>query len=110
MANNVLSNLHYSYMDKIRHWHSESERYTGGDALYTAIENGWTMGEVVGYEDYERAGMEGVIAVYYFELVRGSERLTMPVLNNPFIRRLIKESGVKPVPMPKVVKTDQRTA
>jgi hypothetical protein len=109
MANNVLSNLHYSYMDKIRHWHSESERYTGGDALYTAIENGWAIGEVVGFEEFEGTGMKAV-AVYYFELSRGSEHLTMPVLNNPFVRRLIKESGVKPVPMPKVVKTDQRTA
>lgn len=109
MTTNVLSNLHYSYMDKIRHWHSDSERYTGGDALYTAVENGWSLGEVVGFEEYSRMGVNAV-AVYYFELTRGDERQMMPVLNNPFVRRLIKETGAKLVPMPQLVKPDQRTA
>jgi hypothetical protein len=91
-----LSNYHYSYMSMIRHWHPESEKYTGGDALFTAFDNGWDMDDEVQYENFWHAGTRGV-TVYHFTLRRGDERMSMPVITNPYVRRLLKESEAKVV-------------
>ncbi len=38
LMNKLIQNLtdyHFAYLDLYRHWHADSERYTGGDALST---------------------------------------------------------------------------
>jgi hypothetical protein len=98
MIQEQLSDLHYAYMDMIRHWHPESEKYTGGDALFTAMEDGWQIGETVRFEEYWHAGVRAVL-VYYFELNRGDETMIMPVLRNPFVNRMVRSLPVKLVPV-----------
>lgn len=93
-----LSNWHYAYMDLIRHWHPESEPYTGGDALFTALENGWDMSDEVKYEEHWHSGARAVL-VYYFELKRGDETVVMPVLRNPYVNRIVREMPAKLVPV-----------
>lgn len=96
MFNQNLTNLHYSYMSLVRHWHADSEPFAGGDALFTALSEGWQLGETVAYEEYWLSGVRP-ITVYHFQLERGPERMTMPVLTNPYVRRLILEVGLKTV-------------
>jgi hypothetical protein len=93
-----LTNLHYAYMDMVRHWHPGSEPYAGGDALFTALENGWDVSTTVRYEEYWHTGMRFVL-VYYFELTRGDERMVMPVIRNPYVNRLVREMPAELVPV-----------
>ena len=89
-----LVNFHYAYMDMIRYWHPDSERYTGGDALYTALTEGWEIGGSIHYEEFWLMGGR-LVVVYHFDLKRGEESLHMPVINNPFVQRLVESSNVK---------------
>jgi hypothetical protein len=83
-----------------RHWHADSEMFAGGDSLSTALFLGWTMGETVHLEEHWYAGTRRV-AVFYFELTRGDETVTMPVIGNPYVDRLIAMNGVQVVPVGK---------
>ena len=89
-----LINLHYAYMGMIRHWHPTSERYTGADALFTALDAGWDMDDVVTYKEFWQNGMRRIV-VCYFTLHRDDERGVMPVIYNPYVSRLIKTMHVK---------------
>jgi hypothetical protein len=93
MRHENLANLHYSYMDFIRHWHPVSEPYTGGDALFTAVDNGWQMEDTVRLEEHWHSGARRVV-VYHFELRRGDEVMHMPVTDNPYISRVISHPDV----------------
>jgi len=92
-----LSNLHYAYSHLIRHWHAESEKYAGGDALFTALDNGWDMDETVTYEEHWNAGAQCVV-VFYFRLKCGGDTMTMPVITNPFVRRMLTDMEAKLIP------------
>ncbi|MBN8621384.1 MAG: hypothetical protein J0L63_20890, partial [Anaerolineae bacterium] len=70
----------------------------GGDALCTALDEGWQIEDVVGYEEYEHIGARGT-CVYYFELKRGDEQMTMPVIGNPYVGRLVSIMAFKLVPV-----------
>ncbi|MEO8612735.1 MAG: hypothetical protein ABI690_32880 [Chloroflexota bacterium] len=71
-----------------RHWHAESEHYTGGDSLATALYLGWVIDGAVRLEEFWYAGTRRV-ALYYFDLIRDEEKMTMPVIGNPYIDQLI---------------------
>jgi hypothetical protein len=92
-----LSNFHYAYSHLVRHWHAESEKYTGGDALFTALDNGWDIDETVTFEEHWSAGAQCVV-VFYFQLKRGGEAMIMPVITNPFVQRMLNEMEAKLVP------------
>lgn len=83
-----------------RHWHAQSEMFAGGDSLTTALFLGWTMSENVSLEEHWYAGTRRV-AVYYFELTRDNETVTMPVIGNPFVDRLIAMNGTQVIPVGK---------
>lgn len=93
-----ISNWHYAYMDMIRHWHPGSEKYTGGDALFTALENGWQLNREVKFEEYWHAGVRSVL-VYHFELSRDGETMVMPVIRNPYVNRIVREMPATLVPV-----------
>jgi hypothetical protein len=80
-----------------RHWHAQSEKYAGGDSLATALYLGWTLGEAVQLEERWYAGTRRV-AVYYFDLTRGEDHMTMPVIGNPYVDQLIAQSKLNVVP------------
>ncbi len=93
-----LTDLHFAYLHFLRHWHADSERYTGGDALYTAIQDGWQVSPEVGFEERWRVGARGT-PIYYFQLTRNGETVTMPVIGNPYVRRVIRAIQAELVPV-----------
>jgi hypothetical protein len=96
-----LTDFHYAYQDMYRHWHGDSERYTGGDALNTALDEGWTINDVVGFQEINHMGSRGTV-IYHFELTRGeAEAVTMPVIGNPYVDRLVLMMQFKLVPLAK---------
>ena len=87
------SNYHVDYIDVTQHWHSQSQKYAGGDSLVTAIDDGWTI-DSVWCESPWFAGMRSV-TIYYFAMVRGSEQVTMPVIHTTYITALIHKLGIR---------------
>jgi hypothetical protein len=79
-----------------RHWDSQSEQYTGGDSLSTALYQGWALAETVEMAEYWYAGTRRV-AVYHFRLERDGACVNMPVIGNPFVERLLSEQGCRVV-------------
>jgi hypothetical protein len=93
MANIKSADFHVDYSELHRHWDSRSERYAGADALITAISNGWQMLEPVFEQEFWHSGMRR-ITVYHATLERDGERIVMPVLTNPFIRRGLRDRAL----------------
>jgi hypothetical protein len=91
-------NLHSQYPDFFRHWCDTSEQFAGGDALLTAMQNNWVADATCYEEQYWHAGTR-LVTVYHFELHNGDETLHMPVVTNPYVRRVIREEHFKVVPM-----------
>lgn len=80
---------HYDYKLIYRHWHAQSERYAGADSLLTAVDEGWVPERTVFFEEFWFAGAR-VVTVYHIELRRKGEVMDMPVLSNPYLRRMIR--------------------
>ncbi len=74
--------------DEHRHWSAESEPFTGGDALQSALEQGWVMVGHVSYREFDLRESRKV-AVFYFRLQRDERTMEMPVIGNPHVLRVI---------------------
>ena len=86
------SNASITYPDVIRHWSPESEKYTGGDALTTLLLQGWEIRETVSCETYWHGGSRPT-DIYHIELVRDSFIMSIAVMTNPYVRRLVNDAS-----------------
>ncbi|MEL6403681.1 MAG: hypothetical protein AAFR81_04895 [Chloroflexota bacterium] len=88
-----VANYHVQYSDLTsQHWDRSSESYAGGDHLITALENAWDI-EQCELKRHWYAGMRSV-RLYHFTLTKNGKTRTMPVLDNPYIERFIKDEGI----------------
>lgn len=94
MINRNITNFHVEYMDVIQHWCPNSEKYAGADSLLTMMYEGWEMKDTVIREEHWFAGMR-LVNVYRVELERDSETMTMQILHNPYIARMIANHDVE---------------
>lgn len=78
------------YTDRPRHWCPRSQRYAGGDALLTHLNNGWKIEGEIEVEEYWHGGSRRIL-IYCFVLTQNDQRLTMRVPGNPFVDRLLLE-------------------
>ncbi|MAS35168.1 MAG: hypothetical protein CL610_14245 [Anaerolineaceae bacterium] len=74
--------------DMTRHWCPKSQYYATGDALLTYINNGWSIQQEACFEEFWHGGSRRVV-VYYVNLVRDDQHITMPVIDNPVVGQLI---------------------
>lgn len=89
------SDFHVDYPDIVRHWSPLSEKYAGADCLITAVRHGWkVMTEEVYVENFWHAGTR-LTSIYHMTLRRGDELMMMPVMSNPYARRLIYTNKIK---------------
>lgn len=72
-----------------RHWSASSERYTGGDSLATALEDGWVINHLASVEDHLYHGIN--VRVYTLGLKRGNDCAEMRVLANPYVSRILTD-------------------
>ncbi len=95
MFNADANNFHIQYADISQHWGSNSETYTGGDSLMTFLNRGWKTTRSVRRETVWFAGAR-FIWMYYFELQdEDGQKMTMPVMGNPFVDRFVSEADFK---------------
>jgi hypothetical protein len=97
------------YMRTIRHWHPLSEKWAGADCLLTAIDNGWKVDPTVYCQEFWHAGSR-LVTIYYFELTRDGETMEMPVITNPYARRLLRllTTNLRPLEERDVIRRRQR--
>lgn len=79
-----------------RHWSPSSQTYAPADVLLERLVDGWNIDPVVGREEYWY-GTGRHVSVYYCRLTKGLQAVTMPVLGNPVVRRLMREHHLKVV-------------
>lgn len=94
----IFSDPGYEYLELRRHWHAGSEKYAGADAFVTAITQGWKVDGDIYLEEHWHAGSR-LVVVFHVELVSGDERMTMPVLSNPYMRRVMRRLATKVRPI-----------
>lgn len=92
------TNFHADYPDIKRYWSDTSQRYAGGDHLLTALQRGWKADETV-YEEQVWHGGARLVTVFYIDLKHGNATMTMPVITTPYVRRLLRGMGIKPLPL-----------
>jgi len=73
---------------EFHHWHPGSERIATGSQLYSAILNGWQVSTDVMQQPIDFSNARRT-SLYHFELKFGSNRMTMPVQENPAIVRFL---------------------
>ncbi len=89
------NNYHVTYPDVYRYWSAGCERFAGGDALVTMLMAGWTFtSDTVYYDEYWHAGTRPV-TVFRFEMIKNGEVMHMPVITNPYVRRVIRMHQLK---------------
>ena len=94
------SNAHFEYMDVVRHWSPTSENFAGGDVIVTLLTGeGWKIGETIFCEEYWCAGSR-LVTIYHMELHRSGETMTVPVLANPYVRRMVASTMFQLRPFP----------
>jgi len=94
---------HDYYTRKPRHYCPRSEAFTGADSLISKLRQGWTPSGRI-YEHKVLFKGSRFTTVYYFELRRDGDMLTMPVVSNPYVQRLVHEMRLQ------IVRHDQTTA
>ncbi|MEO0564550.1 MAG: hypothetical protein AAF125_20765 [Chloroflexota bacterium] len=82
------SNFHAQYPDVHRHWSPRSEGFAGADCLVTALRRGWDIDDQVMKQTHDLGGARGV-NVYLFHLRKGEREIFMPILENPYVTRLL---------------------
>ncbi len=92
------NNEHYSYFETTRHWSPISEKFAGGDALITALRCSWKVHGPVFQQDYWQSGSRQV-TIYYVDLRNDEGAMTMPVIINPYVRRLLRMLDVQILPI-----------
>jgi len=84
----AVSNYHAQYIDvTTQHYDPRSERFAGGDQLLTALSNNWEIERCMLLR-YAYAGRRHS-KVYEFTLRRAGEIMVMPVIDNPYIKRIV---------------------
>lgn len=94
-----LEGTHEYYTRRHTHWSPNSQRFTGGDALLSALRSGWTLNGRVFRDSVMMSGAR-FTTIYYFELQRGAEAVTMPVISNPWVVRFVAEQDIQVINQP----------
>lgn len=94
MSANMYHETHEYYTQKPRHWDPQSEAFTGGDSLLTALRSGWALQNHVLEQKYALSGGRAT-TIYYVLLLRENRRRIMPVVANPFVERLLMQLKIE---------------
>jgi hypothetical protein len=75
-------------IDVSHHWSPLSQCYAGVDTLLGRLDTGWKIQGDIDFDEHHFGESRHVI-VYHFVLSRRDKRVTMHVLHNPVLERLL---------------------
>ncbi len=90
------SEFYPNHLNLSRHWCPLSQRYTGVDALLSRLDNGWKIWGDIDFDEYW-FGESRHTLIYHFMLIKQDNRVTMHVLHNPVLDRLLTQPWEKPI-------------
>lgn len=93
---NELDRLFIEDLGIYRHWDPQSEQYAGGDALLTMLLTGWQVRGSVIQDTYRCSGARQM-SLFHFELEAEGESVSMAVICNPYVERIIRERHLRVV-------------
>ncbi|MBE2270519.1 MAG: hypothetical protein IAE80_19940 [Anaerolinea sp.] len=71
-----------------RHWDDQSEAYTGGDALMTALDEGWRVQGIIFRQEFWLSGVRRV-CLYHVELECDGRTRKMVIVQNPYVTKML---------------------
>ncbi|MDX1993184.1 MAG: hypothetical protein SF029_12395 [bacterium] len=77
-----------------RHWSAASEPYTGADALFSAVDQGWQLSPVV-FVEHVTLETRRTVPVFHFVLVRAGDTCRMAVIYSPHVDNYVQIKGLK---------------
>ena len=92
--------LHSIYLNprwEFHHWNPKSEKFASLSNLASAVLKGWTVNSLVIDRTFSFTGGR-TNHVYYFELCRDKQYMTMPIVQSPAIMTLIRENPFQLMP------------
>jgi hypothetical protein len=102
------TDFHVDYPDIVRHWSAISEKFAGADCFITALRDGWRVVGDIYHENFWHAGTR-LTGVFHVTLKRGDETMLMPVISNPYARRLMYMNRVTVRPIEERVRNASRS-
>jgi len=79
--------------DNYRHWSPQSQRFAPADILLQYLQDGWNINNRIVAEVFHCPSRQ-CAELYYFMLLHNSEYITIPVIANPLVLRLVREFGL----------------
>ncbi|MEZ4666521.1 MAG: hypothetical protein R3E39_01155 [Anaerolineae bacterium] len=79
--------------DSYRHWSPQSQRFAPADILLQYLQDGWNINNRIVAEVFHCPSRQ-CAELYYFMLLHNSEYITIPVIANPLVLRLVREFGL----------------
>lgn len=103
--------VHERFTITNRHFSPDSEYYTGADSLLTAQRYGWRLVNIA-YEEHVLMRGGRYTSLYYFKLIRGAEKMIMPILSNPFVLKMLETRRmiVRSLPVSRMTDTGEFSA
>ena len=86
--------LDFHAISKTRHWSPGSQPFAGADNLLWALDDGWQIAPEVICVRYPHRMVTRSVSVYRFTLHQNHNTLIMPVIDTPYLVRLITEHGL----------------
>ena len=86
---------HDKFTEQSQHWHAGSESFAAASQLISLIRAGWALESPHVRLRQVDSGRSRPRAIYDFRLIRGRERLIVPVLSNPFIERYLIQQDIR---------------
>lgn len=81
-------------IDVSRHWCPRSQPYAGVDALLARLDSGWKIQGDIGFDEHWFRASRRIL-VYKFRLTKQDNCVTMYVVHNPVLERLLTQSYAK---------------
>jgi hypothetical protein len=95
--------------DLYRHWSPASERFTGCDALFAALQHGCGVTRTVFCRTFWFSGHRHT-QVFYFQLICESEMKRMAVIQSPHVERFIAAAKLEVFYVSEQVREDKALA
>ena len=86
--------LDFRAISKSSHWSPTSQAFAGADNLLWALDEGWQLDPEVACVRYPHHTVTRSVSVYRFTMHQDHRTLIMPVIDTPYLRRVIAKHGL----------------
>lgn len=93
LEHEIYASNEVEYDDDNRHWSPSSQPYAPADILFQYLREGWLLGDTVVIQVIQCFSGR-CVEIYHFQLSSSSGHVSMPIIANPVILRLIVERGL----------------